>query len=94
MSSGICSYKNLKIGRFRMIIKILGSGCKNCENLKSNTETALRESGITAEVVKVENMKDIVSYGVLQTPALVIDEKVVSCGKVLKSKDIIKLLNK
>ncbi|MDF2678004.1 MAG: hypothetical protein K0Q97_2341 [Bacillota bacterium] len=77
-----------------MIIKILGSGCKNCLTLKENTETALKEKGIEAEVIKVENMKDIVSYGVMQTPALVIDEKVVSYGKVLKSAEIIKILEK
>lgn len=77
-----------------MIIKILGSGCKNCVALKENTETALKETGIDAEVVKVENMKDIVSYGVMQTPALVIDEKVVSYGKVLKPKDIVEILKK
>ncbi len=64
-----------------MIIKILGSGCKNCIALKNNTEEAIKEKGIEAEVVKVEDYKDIVSYGVLQTPALVIDEKVVSFGK-------------
>lgn len=77
-----------------MIIKVLGSGCKNCVALKENTEAALKETGIDAEVVKVENMKDIVSYGVMQTPALVIDEKVVSYGKVLKPQDIIKILEK
>lgn len=77
-----------------MIIKILGSGCKNCDALKVNTEAALMESGIEAEVIKVQDMKDIVSYGVMQTPALVIDEKVVSFGKVLKAKDIIKILEK
>jgi small redox-active disulfide protein 2 len=77
-----------------MIIKILGSGCKNCVALKENTEAALKETGIGAEVVKVQDMKDIVSYGVMQTPALVIDEKVVSLGKVLKSNDIIKILEK
>ncbi len=77
-----------------MIIKILGSGCKNCLTLKENTEIALKEKGIEAEVIKVENMKDIVSYGVMQTPALVIDEKVVSYGKVLKSAEIIKILEK
>ena len=77
-----------------MIIKVLGSGCKNCVALKENTEEALKETGIDAEVVKVENMKDIVSYGVMQTPALVIDEKVVSYGKVLKPKDIVKILEK
>lgn len=77
-----------------MIIKVLGSGCKNCVNLKENTQKALKETGIDAEIIKVENMKDIISYGVMQTPALVIDEKVVSYGKVLKPADIAKLLEK
>lgn len=77
-----------------MIIKVLGSGCKNCVALKENTETALKELGLEAEIIKVEDMKDIVSYGVMQTPALVIDEKVVSFGKVLKPKDIVKILEK
>lgn len=75
-----------------MIIKILGSGCKNCMSLKANTETALKEAKIEAEIIKVEDYKDIVSYGVMRTPALVIDEKVVSFGKVLKPKDIVKIL--
>ncbi|NLB32533.1 MAG: thioredoxin family protein [Tissierellia bacterium] len=77
-----------------MIIKILGSGCKNCVSLKDNTELALKDAGIEAEIVKVEDYKDIVSYGVMRTPALVIDEKVVSFGKVLKPKDIVKILEK
>ena len=77
-----------------MIIKILGSGCKNCVALKENTEEALKETGMEAEIIKVENMKDIVSYGVMQTPALVIDEKVISYGKVLKPNDIVKILDK
>lgn len=77
-----------------MIIKILGSGCKNCVSLKENTEVALKEAGIEAEIVKVEDYKDIVSYGVMRTPALVVDEKVVSFGKVLKPKDIVKILEK
>jgi small redox-active disulfide protein 2 len=77
-----------------MIIKILGSGCKNCVALKENTEVALKTKGIEAEIIKVETMKDIVSYGVMQTPALVIDEKVMSYGKVLKPKDIEAILEK
>lgn len=76
-----------------MVIKILGSGCKSCETLKENTETALKESGIDAEILKVTDFKDIMGYGVMSTPALVIDEKVVSFGKVLKPKDILKILN-
>lgn len=75
-----------------MIIKILGSGCKNCVSLKENTEAALKETGMEAEVTKVEDLKDIVAYGVMRTPALVIDEKVVSFGKVLKPEDIVKIL--
>lgn len=77
-----------------MIIKILGSGCKNCITLKENTETALKDSGVEAEIVKVTDFKDIIAYGVMSTPALVIDEKVVSFGKVLKPKEIVKILEK
>jgi len=75
-----------------MIIKILGSGCKNCITLKENTEMALEEVGVEAEIIKVTDFKDIMAYGVMSTPALVIDEKVVSFGKVLKPKEIIKIL--
>ncbi len=77
-----------------MIIKILGSGCKNCIALAENTKAALEESGIDAEIVKVEDFKDIVKYGVMSTPALVADEKVLSFGKVLKPKEIIKILER
>ena len=76
-----------------MIIKILGSGCRNCVALKENTETALKEAGMEAEIVKVTDFKDIMEYGVMSTPALVIDEKVVSFGKVLKPKEIAKIFN-
>lgn len=77
-----------------MIIKVLGSGCKNCVTLKENTEAALKTLGMEAEIVKVEDFKDIMAYGVMQTPALVIDEKVVSYGKVLKPKEIAGILEK
>ena len=75
-----------------MVIKILGSGCKNCITLKENTEAALKEAGMEAEIIKVTDFKDIMAYGVMSTPALVIDEKVVSFGKVLKPKEIAKIL--
>lgn len=77
-----------------MIIKILGSGCRNCIVLKENTEAALKETGVEAEIIKVTDFKDIMAYGVMSTPALVIDEKVVSFGKVLKPKEIVKILEK
>lgn len=76
-----------------MIIKILGSGCKNCTNLAENTKVALEDAGMTADLVKVEDFQEIMKYGVMSTPALVIDEKVVSYGKVLKPAEIQKLLN-
>lgn len=75
-----------------MMIKILGSGCRNCVTLKENTETAVKEMGIEAEIVKVTDFKEIMAYGIMSTPALVIDEKVVSFGKVLKPKEIVKIL--
>lgn len=77
-----------------MIIKILGSGCKNCEALADNTKAALKETGIEAEIVKVTDFKQIMAFGVMSTPALVIDEKVVSAGKVLKQQEISALLEK
>lgn len=75
-----------------MVIKILGSGCKNCVALEENTRVALKEAGIEAEVIKVTDFKEIMTYGVMRTPAIVVDEKVLSYGKVLKPKDIIKIL--
>lgn len=77
-----------------MIIKILGSGCKNCVTLLENTKAALKEIEIEAEIVKVEDFKEIMTYGVMSTPALVIDEKVMSFGKVLKPQEIIKIIDK
>ena len=77
-----------------MIIKILGSGCKSCLTLGENTKLAVSELGMKAEIVKVTDFAQIAAYGVMSTPALVIDEKVVSFGKVLKPKEIAKILEK
>lgn len=77
-----------------MKIKVLGSGCKNCVNLTVNTEEALKELGIEAEIIKVTDFKDIASYGIMSTPGLVIDEQVVSYGKVLKPAAIKEILEK
>lgn len=75
-----------------MVIKILGSGCAKCKKLYENTLKAVAESGISAEVIKVEDINTIIDYGVMMTPGLVIDEKVKSVGKVLKPEDIVNLL--
>lgn len=77
-----------------MVVKILGSGCKNCQTLTENMKEALAELGIEAEMIKVTDFADIVTYGVMTTPALVVDDKVLSYGKVLKTKEIVKLLEK
>jgi len=77
-----------------MIIKILGSGCKNCITLTENTKEALTQTGIDAQIEKVTDFMDIADYGVMSTPALVIDEKVMSTGKVLKTKEIVKILER
>jgi len=77
-----------------MEIKILGIGCKNCVNLAKNTEEALKELGMEATITKVTDMKDIAKYGIMRTPGLVIDEKVVSYGKVASTEEITEFLKK
>lgn len=77
-----------------MTIKILGSGCKNCVTLAENTKAALIELGIQADIIKVTDYADMAAYGIMSTPGLVIDEKVVSFGKVLKPKEIAKIIEK
>ena len=77
-----------------MIIKILGSGCSNCMRLEASAKVAIEKMGIPAEIVKVTNMKEIAQYGVMRTPALVVDEKVVSFGKVLSPDEVVEFLQK
>jgi len=75
-----------------MIIKVLGSGCSNCKKVVANVEVALTELNLEASVEKVENFKDIMAYGVMSTPALVIDEKVLVSGRIPSVEDIKKFL--
>jgi len=63
-------------------VKILGSGCANCRKLEAVAREAAASAGVEAEFVKVTDMKTIVDYGVLSTPGLVIDEKLVSSGRI------------
>lgn len=65
-------------------IKVLGSGCPKCSELEDNVRAALIELGIDTTVDHVTDLAQIVSYGVMSTPALVVDGKVVSYGRVLK----------
>ena len=75
-------------------IKVLGGGCAKCHELEANTKTALKELGMTDGVQLITDFSVIASYGVMSTPALVLDGKVVSSGKVLKAEAIKELLRK
>ena len=71
-----------------MKIEVLGMGCTNCNKLYQNAVEAVKLSGKEIEVAKVEDIKKIMGYGVLSTPALVIDGLVKVAGKVPKVEDI------
>ena len=71
-----------------MKIEILGMGCPKCKMLYENVKKAVEEKGVQAEVVKVEDMDKITDYGVMTTPALVIDGEVKSSGKTLSAGEI------
>ena len=63
-------------------VKILGSGCANCRKLEAVAREAATRAGVEAEFVKVTDMKDILAYEVLSTPGLVIDDELVSSGRI------------
>ena len=73
-------------------IQILGTGCPKCKALAANAEAAAKALGVEAEIEKVEKIQDIMKFGVMITPALVIDGEVKSTGKVLSESDIEALL--
>ena len=75
-------------------IKVLGSGCKNCHTLYENAQQAVKSAGLNVEVEYITDLQQVMEYGVMQMPALVINEQVVSMGKVLKAGDIEKLIVK
>lgn len=75
-----------------MVIKILGTGCANCRKLEENTKKAVAELGLNADIEKVTDIKDIMKYGVMKTPALVVDEKVKIMGRVPTAEEIKKYL--
>ncbi len=77
-----------------MIIKILGSGCKKCVALAENAKAAAQAAEVEAEIEKVTDIVAIASYGIMSTPGLVIDEKVVSSGRVLSAAEVGALLTR
>jgi len=73
-------------------IQILGTGCPKCKALTANAEAAVKALGIEVQVEKVDKIQDIMKFGVMMTPALVVDGQVKSVGKVLSPSDIEALL--
>lgn len=77
-----------------MNIKILGISCPNCKRLEKLTAEVVSENNFNAEISKVEDITQIMSYGIMRTPALVFDEKVVVSGRVPSKDEVKNLINK
>jgi small redox-active disulfide protein 2 len=77
-----------------MEIKVLGTGCPKCKTLEKLTREVVEQNGINATVVKVEDIVEIMNFGVISTPALVIDGKVVVKGRVPSADELKKILTK
>lgn len=75
-------------------IKVLGAGCKSCHELYENAKQAVNDMGLDLEVEYITDMQKVMEYGVMSMPALVVNEKVVSMGKVLKAREVMALLRK
>ena len=75
-------------------IKVLGAGCKSCHEQYENAKTAVKAMGLNIEVEYITDMERVMGYGVMSMPAIVVNDKVVSMGKVLKAADVEKLLRK
>jgi small redox-active disulfide protein 2 len=74
-------------------IQVLGTGCRKCVALKENAEQALKNLGVNAAVEKIENINEIVKYGVMSTPALAVNGKVKFAGRVASTAEIIAALS-
>ncbi|MGM9889435.1 MAG: thioredoxin family protein [Floccifex porci] len=75
-------------------IKVLGAGCKSCHEQFENVKAAVKSMGLTVEVEYITDMEKVMAYGAMSMPAIVVNEKIVSMGKVLKAADVEKLLHK
>ena len=75
-------------------VKVLGAGCKSCHEQYENAKAAVQALGLSVEVEYITDMEKVMEYGVMSMPAIVVNEKVVSMGKVLKTADVEKLLRK
>lgn len=75
-------------------IEVLGTGCAKCKSLMKNVEKAVAESGVSAEVVKVDSIQEIMDRGVMMTPALYIDGKSVIAGRIATVEEIKRMLQR
>lgn len=95
---GSCTPENLEKARAAKVegasVKILGSGCVKCNQLEAATHEALAQLGMEDAIEHVTDFTQIAAFGVMTTPALVVDDKVVSYGKVLKAGEVMELLKK
>jgi small redox-active disulfide protein 2 len=73
-------------------IQVLGTGCKKCVSLKQNVEAALKAANIEADVQKIQDINEIVKFGVMSTPALAVDGQVKIVGKVASIDEILRVL--
>ena len=80
------------VGDSLVSIKVLGSGCKSCHELYENTKEAVKNAGLSVEVEYITDLEKVMGYGVMSMPGLVVNEKVVSMGKVLKVADVEKII--
>lgn len=74
-------------------IKVLGAGCKSCHEQYENAKKAVAEMGLDIDVEYITDMEKVMSYGVMSMPAIVVNDKIASVGRVLKTTDVIKLLH-
>lgn len=75
-------------------IKVLGAGCKSCYEQYENAKKAVKDIGLSVEVEYIDDMQKVMEYGIMSMPALVVNEKIVATGKVLKENEIVALLQK
>jgi len=97
-NTGACSTKPIKnekpVIASKESVEVLGSGCAKCNELEANVKKALEQLGMSTAIEHVTDFSQIAAYGVMSTPALVVDGKVVAYGKVLKVEEAVKILEK
>jgi small redox-active disulfide protein 2 len=93
-SYDLTSSKSFDVGETNVEIKVLGSGCAKCNQLEEATKQAVARAGLDAQIEKVTDVGRITGYGVMTTPALVVDDQVRVTGKVPSVDDLVALLTR